>query len=81
MPVIGEQTDRIGDLLEELTDCMMEHVATPPQAPVVNVEAPKLPAPTVTVNVPPPEQTEARVWTFSVERKDGLITSITATAK
>lgn len=76
MPVFG-QTDKIGDLLEEVANSLLES----PPAPIVNVAAPNITVPPAVVNVNIPEEKDPRVWTFSVERKDGLITSITATAK
>ena len=84
MPVLGNQEDRLCDLIEELLERSYVRDAIPPEPPVVNVDAPTInveaKAPAPIVNVAPPASPKARPWTMTVHRgTDGLIQTITVT--
>ena len=86
MPVIvSAKHDRIAELIGELVDKIDEHISTPPEPPVVNVDvaapsASVIPAPVVNVSTPAPKASHP--WLFTVARDDeGRIKTITATPK
>ena len=83
MPIIvGESKDRVAELIGELVDKLDEYITTPPEPPVVNVEAAKVDVPAPVVNVSTSAPAKACSWIFSVSRDgEGRIQTITATPK